>query len=41
VIVSTLSPRMSRWLPRKVAALGVPVTTVTAHAREEVAEAVA
>jgi hypothetical protein len=34
VIVSTLPVRVSRWLrldlPRKVAALGVPVTTVTA-----------
>ena len=43
VMVSTLSPRVSRWLrldlPRKVAALGVPVTTVTARARDEAAEA--
>ena len=34
VIVSTLSRRVSRWLhldlPRKIAGLGVPVTTVTA-----------
>ncbi len=34
VIVSTLPARLSRWLrvdlPRKIAALGVPVTTVTA-----------
>jgi hypothetical protein len=33
VIVSTLSPRLSRWLkldlPSKVAGLGLPVTTVT------------
>ena len=33
VIVSTLSPRVSRWLhldlPRKVAGMGLPVTTVT------------
>jgi hypothetical protein len=38
VIVSTLSRRMSRWLhldlPRKVAGLGLPVTTVTARERE-------
>lgn len=35
VILSTLPTRVSRWLhldlPRKVAALGRPVTTVTAH----------
>jgi hypothetical protein len=34
VIVSTLSPRLSRWLkldlPSKVAGMGLPVTTVTA-----------
>ena len=34
IIVSTLSRRVSRWLhldlPRKIAGLGVPVTTVTA-----------
>jgi hypothetical protein len=45
VIVSTLSPHVSRWLrldlPRKVAALGVPVTTVTARAREEAPEVIA
>jgi len=33
VIVSTLSPRLSRWLkldlPSKVAGIGLPVTTVT------------
>ena len=36
VILSTLPSRVSRWLrldlPRKVAGLGVPVTTVIAHA---------
>lgn len=34
VIVSTLSPRLSRWLkldlPSKISGLGLPVTTVTA-----------
>ena len=34
VIISTLSPRLSRWLkldlPSKIAGLGLPVTTVTA-----------
>jgi hypothetical protein len=38
VIVSTLPSRVSRWLhldlPRKVAGLGVPVTTVSARGRE-------
>jgi len=38
VIVSTLPTRFSRWLhadlPRKVAGLGVPVTTLTATGRE-------
>ena len=37
VIVSTLSRRVSRWLhldlPRKIAGLGLPVTTVTAVER--------
>jgi hypothetical protein len=37
VIVSTLPTRVSRWLhldlPRKVAGLGVPVTTVSARGR--------
>ena len=37
VIVSTLPTRVSRWLhldlPRKVASLGIPVTTVTAKGK--------
>lgn len=40
VIVSTLPTRVSRWLrldlPHKVAAMGVPVTTVTAQGRERI-----
>lgn len=42
VILSTLPTRVSRWLhvdlPRKVAGLGLPVTTITAQSREEPAE---
>ena len=42
VIISTLSPRLSRWLkldlPHKVAGLGLPVTTVTASEQAEPAE---
>ena len=38
IILSTLPTRVSRLmhidLPRKIAGLGLPVTTVTAHARE-------
>jgi hypothetical protein len=41
VIVSTLSPRVSRWLhldlPHKVAGMGLPVTTVTPSDDAEVA----
>jgi hypothetical protein len=44
VIVSTLSPRLSRWLkldlPSKVAGMGLPVATVTpAEVHEEIAAA--
>lgn len=40
IILSTLPARVSRWLkldlPSKVGGLGVPVTTVSARAREDV-----
>jgi len=41
IIISTLSPRLSRWLkldlPSKVAGLGLPVSTVTPKDSEEAA----
>jgi hypothetical protein len=43
VILSTLPARVSRWLhldlPRKIAACGVPVTTVTPQGRQSAAPA--
>ena len=40
IIVSTLSPRVSRWLrmdlPRRLTVLGLPVTTVTSKGKVEV-----
>ena len=39
IIISTLSPRVSRWLhmdvPRRISVLGLPVTTVSAKAARE------
>lgn len=43
IILSTLPARVSKWLkldlPSKVGGLGLPVTTVTARSREDLAEA--
>jgi hypothetical protein len=43
LIISTLSPRVSRWLrldlPRRLTVLGIPITTVTAKGQVEVANA--
>jgi hypothetical protein len=40
LIISTLSPRVSRWLrmdlPRRLTVLGIPITTVTARGQVEV-----
>jgi hypothetical protein len=40
LIISTLSPRVSRWLrmdlPRRLQVLGIPITTVTAKGQVEV-----
>jgi hypothetical protein len=45
VIVSTLSPRVSRWLrldlPSKIAGMGLPVTTITPADSESVPSAAA
>jgi hypothetical protein len=43
LIISTLSPRVSRWLhldlPRRLTVLGIPITTVTAKGQVEVVSA--
>ena len=43
IILSTLPTRVSKWLkldlPSKVGGLGLPVTTVTARSKEDLAEA--
>jgi hypothetical protein len=40
LIISTLSPRVSRWLrmdlPRRLTVLGIPITTVTARGQVQV-----
>jgi hypothetical protein len=43
LLISTLSPRVSRWLrldlPRRLKVLGIPITTVTAKGQVEVVSA--